>query len=56
MGRLEKILQEANRLGMVVILGYFYFGQDEYLRDETAVLNAVDRATAWLMKKGFRML
>ena len=40
--RLEKILREADRLGMVVILGLFYFGQDQHLKDESAILRAVD--------------
>lgn len=52
--RLDKILQEADKLGMVVILGYFYFGQDEYLKDEQAVLHAADQASAWLLKKKYR--
>ena len=39
---------------MVVILGYFYFGQDERLADEAAVLRAVDNATDWLLDKGWR--
>jgi hypothetical protein len=52
--RLDRILQEADDLGMVVLLGYFYFGQDEYLNDEKAVLNAVDNATAWILKRGYR--
>ncbi len=41
-------------LGMVVILGYFYFGQDERLRDEAAVLRATDNATDWLLDHGYR--
>jgi len=32
MRRLEKVLDRADELGMVVILGLFYFGQDERLR------------------------
>lgn len=32
--RWERILSKADELGMVVILGYFYFGQDEQLKDE----------------------
>lgn len=52
--RLEKILNEADKLGMVVILGYFYFGQDEYLKDEKAVLQAVDKATEWILQKNYR--
>ena len=37
LGRLERILDRADELGMVVILGVFYFGQDERLKDEAAV-------------------
>lgn len=52
--RLEKILDKADDLGMAVILGYFYFGQDEQLKDEKAVVNAVDQITHWILKKGYR--
>lgn len=54
MGRLEKTLRNADDLGMVVMLGYFYFGQDDYLEDEKAVVRAVHQATDWLLKKGYR--
>ena len=49
--RLESIVDEADRLGMVVILGYFYFGQDERIQDEAAVIRAVDNATDWVLNK-----
>jgi hypothetical protein len=39
---------------MAVILGYFYFGQDERLADESAVLRATDDTTAWLVRHGWR--
>jgi len=52
--RLEKILDRADELGMVVILGYFYFGQDERLQDEAAVNRAVDDTTRWLLEHGWR--
>jgi hypothetical protein len=52
--RLSKILDEADRLGMIVILGLFYFGQDETLADEGAVINAVDRTVEWLFASGHR--
>ena len=38
MNRLKKILDCADALGMVVIVGYFYFGQDQNLKDEAAVV------------------
>lgn len=52
--RLERVLARADELGMVVIVGYFYFGQDERLKDEAAVIAATDAATKWLLKSGFR--
>ena len=52
--RLERILDRADELGMVVMLGYFYFGQDERLRDEAAVLRATDNATRWIFDHGWR--
>ena len=54
MARFERILDRADDLGMVVILGLFYFGQDERLRDEDAVIRGVDHALAWLKARGYR--
>jgi hypothetical protein len=54
MARLEKILDRADELGMAVILGLFYFGQDERLRDEAAVVQAVDAAVDWIGERGYR--
>lgn len=51
--RLAAILDEADRLGMVVILGYFYFGQDERVLDEAAITRAVDHATHWVLEHGY---
>src|SRR5688572_14307065 len=54
LGRLERIINKADELGMAVILGYFYFGQDERLKDETAVVTATDNATKWVRDHGWR--
>jgi hypothetical protein len=54
MARLEKILDKADELGMVAILGIFYFGQDQRLADEDAVKRATDNAIDWLFDKGYR--
>jgi len=54
LARLDRILNRADELGMAVILGYFYFGQDERLRDEAAVLRATDNATRRLLDHGWR--
>ena len=52
--RMRRVLDAADEQGMVVILGYFYFGQDQRLRDEAAVLRATDEATRWLLDGGWR--
>ena len=52
MDRLGRIIDRADELGMVVMLGYFYFGQDQRLKDERAVRRAVDEATNWLLDRG----
>jgi hypothetical protein len=52
--RLTEVIGKADELGMVVIVGYFYFGQDQRLRDENAVISATDAATSWLLTSGFR--
>lgn len=52
--RLARILDRADELGFVVILGYFYFGQDHRLRDEAAILQATDNATRWVFDHGWR--
>jgi hypothetical protein len=54
MARLERILDCADELGFVVILGLFYFGQDSRLRDETAVIRGVDNAVDWLLKREYQ--
>jgi hypothetical protein len=52
--RMERIIKKADDLGMVVILGIFYFGQDQRLKDEQAVKNAVANSIEWLFEKGFK--
>ena len=54
LARAAQILDRANELGMVVILGLFYFGQDERVADEAAVIRAVDHAVDWLFARGDR--
>jgi hypothetical protein len=54
MTRLKKILDRANEKGMVVILGIFYFGQDQHLEDEAAVYKGVDNTINWLFENEYR--
>jgi hypothetical protein len=54
MARAGRILKKADELGMVIIFSYYYFGQDERLKNEEAVKRGVDNATTWLLETGFR--
>jgi hypothetical protein len=54
MARLERVLDKADALGMAPILGLFYFGQDQRLEDEAAVVRAVDNAVDWVLERGYR--
>lgn len=51
--RMSRIIEKANQLGMVVNLGIFYFGQDQRLQDEKAVIAAVDNSVKWIQEKGY---
>jgi hypothetical protein len=52
LSRLDRILRRADELGMVAIVGIFYFGQDQRLKDEAAVIHAVDGVVDWLLDRG----
>jgi CubicO group peptidase (beta-lactamase class C family) len=52
--RLKLILDKADELGMVAILGLFYFGQDQRLEGEAAVKRALDNAVDWVFDQGYR--
>jgi len=53
LARLAKVIDKADDLGMLVILGLYYFGQDERVKDEKAVLASVDSAVDWLIAKKY---
>ncbi len=54
LARLSQILDRADGLGMVVILGLFYFGQEANMQDEAAIIAGVDNATDWVLEHGYR--
>lgn len=54
LARLERILDRADSLGMVAIVGFYYFGQDQRVKDEAAVKRSVANATRWLLDKDYR--
>jgi hypothetical protein len=51
--RLRKVIDKADELGMVVILGLYYFGQDERVKDERAVMAGVDATVDWLIDQKY---
>lgn len=53
LGRLKRVLDRTDELGVVVILGLYYFGQDERVRHETAVIAGVDAAVDWLIAQRY---
>ena len=54
LARLAKIIDRADDLGMVVILGIFYFGQDQRVTDEAAIKMAVDNSVDWIFARGYK--
>jgi hypothetical protein len=54
MARLAGILDRADELGMAPIVGIFYFGQDQRVRDEAAVKRAVENTVRWILERGYR--
>ncbi len=53
LARVANVLERADELGMVVILGIYYFGQDQRVTDEAAVIAGVDATTDWLIEQEF---
>lgn len=56
MERMKRVLDEADRLGMVPIVGYFYFGQSKRLETDEICTRATDALTKWLLDGGWRNL
>jgi hypothetical protein len=53
MSRLERILNRADELGMVAIVGFFYQGQERQMDSADAVIRAADQAIDWLIARGY---
>jgi hypothetical protein len=54
MNRLGRILDKADELGMIPILGLFYFGQDQNLDNDAAAINAVKNTVHWIHENGYQ--
>jgi len=52
--RMHRVIAALGANGMVAILGIFYFGQDQHLVDESAVIRAVDNTINWVFDHGFK--
>ena len=50
---MKRILDEADRLGMVSIVGYFYFGQSPRLKTDENVVCATDTSVRRLLEGGW---
>jgi hypothetical protein len=51
--RVDRIIRVCATNRIVVIVGFFYFGQDQRLADDRAVTAAVDNATKWLVRQRY---
>lgn len=54
MDRLLRILKAADKIGMVVIVGLYYFGQDKYMASEDAIKRGVVGVSQWLLNTGLQ--
>lgn len=51
--RLARVLDALDAHGMVALLGIYYFGQDERLRDHWAVRRGVEQTVRWVLERGY---
>ncbi len=51
--RVARVIDECDRLGVVVILGCYYQRQDQVLRDEEAVRAGVVNVARWVARQGY---
>ena len=52
--RLDEVIAACDRVGMIIILGLFYWKQSHVLADEPAVRNAVTNVVDYLVSRGAR--
>ena len=53
MARVARAIEALDAHGMVAILSFFYFGQDDEFDDEAAIVRAAEAATDWVLEQGF---
>ncbi|MEP4770351.1 MAG: hypothetical protein ABJY83_20800 [Roseibium sp.] len=52
MDRLHRLLKAAADNGVVIIVGFYYFGQDKYMADEEAIKSGTENMCRWLLETG----
>jgi len=53
MQRVSRVIEAADKRGLVIVLGLFYQRQDQILPDDDAVRKATENAAAWVRDKGY---
>ncbi|MFI3277378.1 MAG: hypothetical protein SNH28_01035 [Rikenellaceae bacterium] len=53
MSRLERVIDRADELGMVVIVGVYYFGQEHYVNNEEAIKKGLENSVRWILERGY---
>ncbi len=54
LGRLQKVIERADKAGLVICLGLFYFGQDNRIKGEEEIRSAVKTICQWILDSGYR--
>ncbi len=53
MSRVSRVIEAADKKGMVIFVGFFYQRQDQVLRDKEAVRAAAVNAASWIRDRGY---
>ncbi len=53
MQRVAQVIEALDQHGMIAILSYFYFGQDDIFSNEAAIFAAIENATQWVVDQGY---
>jgi hypothetical protein len=53
LSRMAQVIEALDQHGMIAILSYFYFGQDDQFLNEAAIFTAVENATLWVVDQGY---
>ena len=52
--RLKRILSTANKVGMIIIINFFYLQQNRRFINGSAIKNSVRFITEWLLESGYQ--